>query len=705
MAGGSMQRAARQSRGRSGGRAGGGGGEGASGSLGDRGCSDTEEERFWIEKDVEFFSAINPRLLALLHHHKQSSEAFLSAVLPYLRSRSRKDAADAAGPSPRSEAAQAFALRVPVRDFLRQDWTGGEIGGSVLSGSSSEERRDRRREEIIERDSDPPKRVASSPPCRSRSVEENLTERATFSRDGRSICSKDPQGAREEASPSCGSLSSPVRRSSSASCLGISQPVSSEAGSEAGSSSVFASGATAVAAGFARNVPTSSRKGAASEGGENSPRSEGGNSVSSRVCSSQGSAPAPVVGCQAHPAPSRLSQVWPHHTGKILLERPSYSGETGRLIRHMWPATLLADVEPSALCPPPLLRSKKAAADPKKKEDSRAYVGTGVEKKNLEESSRLSCGTEETESRGESQKRSPDGGRSSQPHSSSVSADLKETNRETAESQADGSKTDAGLGLCSPWSEETGKTEEEKKDVESQPCGDAGGGRKDREEDRGREETPQRSSGVVKEETNASGEGRPPSGPQSPSKDLDQPVSAAWESSNPRILNGETGSRDGEDSSSSCPEVGTQGPRPTSRRSSVEGRERRSAGLRAASDDKTEKSEDSREKEKDLGAPQPSKDSQEGQAASVEATLQNTRTGAPSRAVPTTVLSGVKRELEQDGDTQGPRCGARSPCRASETSPRDEPMSPKTGAFSRWYPARTTRRSSPRFMSTNCMRT
>ncbi|RQX74721.1 PHD-finger domain-containing protein [Toxoplasma gondii CAST] len=682
MAGGSMQRAARQSRGRSGGRAGGGGGEGASGSLGDRGCSDTEEERFWIEKDVEFFSAINPRLLALLHHHKQSSEAFLSAVLPYLRSRSRKDAADAAGPSPRSEAAQAFALRVPVRDFLRQDWTGGEIGGSVRSGSSSEERRDRRREEIIERDSDPPKRVASSPPCRSRSVEENLTERATFSRDGRSICSKDPQGAREEASPSCDSLSSPVRRSSSASCLGISQPVSSEAGSEAGSSSVFASGATAVAAGFARNVPTSSRKGAASEGGENSPRSEGGNSVSSRVCSSQGSAPAPVVGCQAHPAPSRLSQVWPHHTGKILLERPSYSGETGRLIRHMWPATLLADVGPSALCPPPLLRSKKAAADPKKKEDSRAYVRTGVEKKNLEESSRLSCGTEETESRGESQKRSPDGGRSSQPHSSSVSADLKETNRETAESQADGSKTDAGLGLCSPWSEETGKTEEEKKDVESQPCGDAGGGRKDREEDRGREETPQRSSGVVKEETNASGEGRLPSGPQSPSKHLDQPGSAAWESSNPRILNGETGSRDGEDSSSSCPEVGTQGPRPTSRRSSVEGRERRSAGLRAASDDKTEKSEDSREKEKDLGAPQPSKDSQEGQAASVEATLQNTRTGAPSRAVPTTVLSGVKRELEQDGDTQGPRCGARSPCRALETSPRDEPMSRPAGQTS-----------------------
>ncbi|KEP67374.1 UNVERIFIED_CONTAM: PHD-finger domain-containing protein [Hammondia hammondi] len=668
MAGSSMQRAARQSRGRSGGRAGSGGGEGASGSLGDRGCSDTEEERFWIEKDVEFFSAINPRLLALLHHHKQSSEAFLSAVLPYLRSRSRNDAADAAGPSPRSEASQGFALRVPVRDFLRQDWTGGEIGGYVPSGTSAEAGRDRRSEETIERESDPPKRVSSSPPCRNRSAEENLTEGAAFSRDGRFTCSKDPQGAREEASPSCDSVASPVRRCSSASCLGISQPVSSEAGGEAGPSSVSSSGATAVAAGFARNVPSSSRRGATSEGGENSPRSQGGNSASSRVCSSQGPSPSPVVGCQGHPAPSRLSQVWPHHTGKILLERPSYSGETGRIIRHMWPATLLADVEPSALCSPPLLRAKKAAADPKKKEDSRVHARTGVEKKNFEESSRLSCGTEGTASRGESQKRSPDWGRSSQPHFSSVSADAKETNRETAESEADGSKTDAGLGLSAHWSEETGKTEEEMKDSESRRCGDPSGGRKDGEEDRVREETPRGSSGAEKEETNPSGEGGL--------------AGAAWESSKPKILNGETGSREGEDSSPSSPEVGTQGERPASRCGSVEGGERRSAGLRAASDDKREKSEDRREKENDVGERQPAKVSQEGQAARDEGTLQNSRAGAPSLPASATVLSGVKRELEQDGDSQGPRCGARSPCRASERSPKEETMSRTAGRTS-----------------------
>ncbi|PHJ21511.1 phd-finger domain-containing protein, partial [Cystoisospora suis] len=62
---------------------GGGGGGGA-------GCNDSEEERFWIDTDAEYFTAIHPRLLALLHHHRQSSDLFLTAVLPYLRQRSEQ---------------------------------------------------------------------------------------------------------------------------------------------------------------------------------------------------------------------------------------------------------------------------------------------------------------------------------------------------------------------------------------------------------------------------------------------------------------------------------------------------------------------------------------------------------------------------------------------------------------------------------------
>ncbi|CBZ54401.1 hypothetical protein NCLIV_048300 [Neospora caninum Liverpool] len=667
MAGGSMQRAARQSRGRSGGRAGGGNSaEGASGSFGDRaGCSDTEEERFWIEKDVEFFSAINPRLLGLLHHHKRSSEAFLSAVLPYLRSRSQGHAGDrSAGRNSPGEPSQAFALRVPVGDFLRRGRKSGDGGARPpVADACAEAVQDKARDEGEQTADDSHKRVASSPPCRSRSAEEAPPDRDASSHPVRSS-SADAAGGSRNLTDEASCLSertpppslSPLRRSTSASSLDTPQsvPAGDQAGEAAVSLGLSASAAAPVDADVPRNVPNTSRRSAASDG-EGGRCAETRPSLSpSRLASSRPRTFAPSLLRSAGPSvPNCLVQIWPHHTGKISLERPSYSGETGRIVRHMWPSNLLVDLDPTALASPPP-REKKAALE-RKKQGGRSQARTAGrvegEKKEREES----CLSSEAEKTGRPESRATN---RLPTHSLFTSGDSpaecvgsKEMRGDADESSAGDAEQDSAAP-CARRTDANGSPEAEKKESHERSRGGAGGGSDgdledhqavDEHADGVTEELP----GLVKQETHRGREEGLCSGRKSPGGQASDSCRLDTEGRGA----GETG--DSAVRPSNPPGEGGRAGK-ASRRGSVECCEARPAGIHSTGeDDNGENNEGDREKvAQDCTSPaQPSlsKCSQGGREESLPDADKSSE-GLYSRVTSATLLSGVKREVEERED-------------------------------------------------------
>ncbi|PFH35362.1 hypothetical protein BESB_062490 [Besnoitia besnoiti] len=379
MAGGSVQRAARQSRGRGGGGRAGGGNSGnadsSSGSLGDRaGCTDTEEERFWIEKDTEFFSAINPRLLALLHHHKHSSEAFLDAVLPYLRARSGAGAEDcaasAASTSGNEAKAHSVSLKVPVGEFVLQSWRGADAstpvpsrgdgacadaarGGNEGAGQSGDARSDGhagrhppswpcRRRSTGEGKADSSSASSPSPPphCASAGAVERRSQQL----------SEDAPSRADSAAPSWASTGPTT----------ASQPVGPSEGEEA------AAGRAASASRFFRSSCAVS--GASPTDGD-SPDDE--QSASRRRAAPESASSACREGEEAMSSPASTACPAQTRAGlcarpprKLVLERPSYSGETGKIVRHMWPANLLAELPASSLSPPPPLGQRQRPPSP-----------------------------------------------------------------------------------------------------------------------------------------------------------------------------------------------------------------------------------------------------------------------------------------------------------------------------------------------------